>query len=407
MHKILFLLALPALLTAQPIVVQPDYQSTKVKKGYHLIFSDEFEADTLNLRHWDRSTSNQPDDTPCGFYHADAMLGMVSVKDGICIIKAEKATKENSNCPLQPDCDRAIGGEIKTFTWRESARTKPDAPNHFFENYTMPVGSYIEARLKAADPDCNVGSAFWLTGNDQEIDIFEVTRGAKYQFTCGYFSGRYMGGKYRDTYQRNRNIWHKATFQAGRFPKITESKIELDSVFRMHEQFAVYGVHYTTDSIHFYLNDVRYFGYALSDFQRGTGRQLTAMTPKNIRFSNGQLTGGGHVPCSMPCASAQLEVDFVRVYYPDNQKVIFWFGDVLPVKRGSSAILKATHNPAVRYKYTSDVWLIEPEWKGAPDAYVQVTARAGMPAGVYPVRLVCTFPDGHEEVLTRDLELVE
>jgi hypothetical protein len=400
-----YLTLLPFWLTAQ-LSVSPNYQSAVVKPGYKLIFQDEFDADTLNLRNWDRSSSNLPDDTPCGFYGFDNMLDMVRVENGKCIIRAEKATPRNSNCPLQPDCDRGVSGDIKTFTWRDSARIKPDAPGHFFENYTIPVGSYVEARLKTANPECNVGSSFWIYGFDQEIDVFEVSHDTAFAFTCGYFSGRLVKGKYLGPYQRSRNFWQRATLQNGKFPKITESKISFDDKFKMHEQFAVYAVHYTTDSIHFFLNDVRYFSYSLASYKRQQNTRLTPMAPKNIRFSAGQLTGGGHVPCSVPCTSTQMEIDYVRVYLPENERFIKWIDELKSVKQGQAGVIKATHNPAVQYQFTSDAWQIETEWPGAPDAYKLITPKPGLAAGVYPVKLVCTLPDGSKEALVRDIELV-
>jgi hypothetical protein len=401
------------------IKVQSDYHSPEIKPGYHLIFRDEFDADTLNLRNWDISTSNLPDDSPCGFYDFDAMLSQVSVRDGACIIKAELATPQNSNCLLTPDCQRGIGGEIKTFTWREGARNQPDFAGHTFDNFDMPVGSYIEARLKVANPACNVGTGFWLSGHDQEIDVLETVDFGPHQFTCGYYSGRYVKGKYRDPYERNRNLWHKMSFQNGRFPKIVEGRHVLlplqsdkpdgikpqqkDSL-QIHEIFVTYAVRYTADSLAYFLNDKEYFSYALADY-KSKNRYLTEAKRKNIRFSVGQLTGSGHTPCIVPC-STQMEIDYVRVYLPVNQTAIAWFDNTTHLKStDTQVVLKATYYPGVQYTWSSDAFLFAKEWDTAPEAHAVVTVRKGIQAGTYPIKLTCAFPDGHVEELERVIEV--
>ncbi len=392
---------------AAQIVVQPDYHSPEVKPGYHLIFRDEFDADSLNLRNWDISTSNPQDDTPCGFYDFDAMLSQVAVRNGVCVIKAELATPQNSNCPLTPGCQRGIGGEIKTFTWREGARDKPDFPGHTFDNFDMPVGSYIEARLKVANPACNVGTGFWLSGYDQEIDVLETVDFAPHRFTCGYYSGRYVNGKYRDTYKRDRNLWHRLSFQPGRFPKIVERKFVLlpdknptDSL-QIHEIFITYAVRYTADSLAYFLNDKKYFSYALADY-KSKNRFLTEAKRKNIRFSIGQLTGSGHRPCVIPC-STQMEIDYVRVYLPVGQAAVVWLDDVVELSTNAQAVIKATYYPGVHYTWTGDAFLFSKEWDTAPEANAVVHVREGIAPGTYPVQLSCTFPDGHVEILERVL----
>lgn len=222
--------------TKSQILVDPNYMASMSKYGYNLIFQDEFNGNSLDLQKWDISTCLPADDVPCFTYLYDFMLSQVSVSEGNCILKTEKATAQNSNCmPFNQDCedgDRGISGEIKNFQWRDYGTTPPDFPNVFFNNYEFPVGSYVEIRAKTTDANCNAGSSFWLYGGEQEIDIFE-TSGDEDDFTSGYWSGRNIKGQYYGPYERYRSGWNKFWGGDGKHPKIVSCG------FSMREKIAV------------------------------------------------------------------------------------------------------------------------------------------------------------------------
>ncbi len=416
------------------ILIDPYYISPATKNGYKLIFRDEFNGNNLDLQKWDISTSNKPDDVPCKWYLYDFMLGQVTVKDGMCLLKTEKAQQDvNTNCLVYPDCERGVSGEIKNTSWRDPYCIEPDFPGVCFQNYDFPVGSYIEIRAKTTDADCNAGSAFWLTGGNQEIDVFE-TSGDEDDFTSGFFSSRIINGKEYTEYERYRNWWDKLWGLEGKEPKIislgftmnrqievTKTLLVWDDVnqkwteqtftqlkagphIKPSDMFITYGVHLTKEGMKFYINDQEFFSYNIDDYDFKDGK-IVDMRSKVIRLSTGQLTGGGNTACSVPCPS-QMEVDYVRVFLPDSQKAISWFDNKTVICEGQQEIIKATYIAGVEYAWSSTGFDIEKEWSGSPDSFVKIRSKAGaVPGQSYPVILNSTFPDGHTELLSRSFFL--
>lgn len=415
------------------ILIDPNFFNPSSKANFDLIFADEFNDTTLNLQNWDVSTSDPQDDVECGFYFYDFMLSQVSVSGGNCVLKTEKATIENSNCPFDEECERGISGEIKTVTWRQNVCSEPDFPGVCFQNYEFPVGSYIEIRAKTTDADCNAGSSFWLYGGDQEIDVFE-TSGDEDDFISGYFSGRYLNGKYYGPYEKYETylekLWNDVFNLEGKSPKLvsvgftmnrkvtiettkliwdlntqkwveqTTTSIAAGEHIDPSDYFITYGVQFNKDKIDFFLNNQLFFTYNLEDVKFNDGN-LIDMRPKTIRLSTGQLTGGGNTPCTVPCSS-QMEVDYVRVFYPSKKQAINWLDQDTVICESEERIIKASYLPGVVYSWSSSAFHIQKEWNGSPDSYVRIKFIKGLQTEkVYTITLNSIFPDGHTESLTR------
>jgi hypothetical protein len=136
----------------------PDPGTTYVPTGYKLVFSDEFNGDTIDLTKWETlAPYSQPhlnDEIEC--YSPESVI----VKDGFCILRAEKAP---TSC-----------GE--KYPWRSGAITSRATFTH----------AYYEARIKVPQ-GAGLWPAFWTTSSKRwppEWDFFEIQNmvGTLYQY---------------------------------------------------------------------------------------------------------------------------------------------------------------------------------------------------------------------------------
>jgi Glycosyl hydrolases family 16/Fibronectin type III domain len=136
----------------------PDPGTAYVPAGYKLVFSDEFNGDKIDATKWETlAPYSQPhlnDEIEC--YSPESVI----VKDGFCILRAEKAP---TNC-----------GE--KYPWRSGAITSRATFTH----------AYYEARIKVPQ-GAGLWPAFWTTSSKRwppEWDFFEIQNmvGTLYQY---------------------------------------------------------------------------------------------------------------------------------------------------------------------------------------------------------------------------------
>ncbi len=373
------------------------------RAGFRLIFEDEFEKKGFDPTVWDVSTSRHSDDVPCGFYASDFMLDQARAGEGFARLGFEKATAENSDCPLgEGGCERGAAAEIKTFQWRDGDFDPPHRVR--FPNYEFPVGSFVEIRAKIPDPKCNAGAAFWLYGGNQEIDVFETSADKKINFTSGYFSDRTIDGKLIGCYERYKKRGRRRPLPAkSSNMRLTVIDEKTNRKIELTKHFVHYAVHFDADSIRYYIDDKNFFNWALTDFDFRGGK-LTEMKPKSIRLSTGQITGGGHQPCRVGCPSEML-VDYVRVYFPAEKRAVDWLQKPDTLAASEAGCFKAQYLGGVRYEWSSDFFDFEFDgWPFAVRSNVWARLRAGLPTGrAYPLRATMTFPDGSSEKLETEV----
>jgi hypothetical protein len=413
------------------VLVDPNYVAPPYPT-FKLLLNDEFNGDVLDYEKWDRSTSINSDDNPCGAYLYDFELNQVSVKDGNCLLKTEIATPANSQCPIDPNCQSGVSGEIKTFNINNSPDRcfNPDVPGKCFQSYDYPVDSYIEIRAKTPDPKCNAGAAFWLYGGDQEIDVFE-TANDEDDFVSGYWSGRTIKGEYYGLYEKYRTKWQKFWGLDGKqaklvsigfvmrekvfvekieyvwdeatqqYVKVTTEVASAGDFIHPNEVFITYGCKFTKEGLNFYINGQQFFNYVLDDYSEG---ELIEMRSKTVRLTAGALTvGGNRLDCGVECSS-QMEVDYVRAYYPKDKNAITWADNTTMIcSNKTDQILRAHYIPGVVYSCTSDAFNISvPYDKNDFLVIPKPNAALNVP---HEIKLVTTFPDGNTETILRYLTI--
>ncbi|HRI02023.1 MAG TPA: glycoside hydrolase family 16 protein [Saprospiraceae bacterium] len=392
-------------LSAQRIRVTANQKNPRYKENYKLIFEDEFEGRTLNLQKWDPSSSNPQDDVPCEKYQYAFMHKQIELKNGSCYLHTDKATQENSNCPLAEDCESGVSAEIKTASYRDLDCQWPDLPNVCFQNYFFPDESYIEIRARTTNPECNAGCSFWLyTPDGQEIDVFETTKKQNY-FTSGLWGIRRIKGKHYTMYENYQSDWRKFWKQRALMPKIVEfdSKLKFENKSEnLSNSFVTYAVEFTAREIKFYVNNILTHQYHV-DRYNNKNRSLMPISPKSIRLSSGQITGSDHKPCVIPCSSA-MEIDYVRVYYPDQKNAIQWLDSKSIMLAENTETLSASYIADVEYKWSSEDVDFFPVNSNSSAAQQKIKLK-NQTASIIRINLKCTFPDGTVENLSRVIEV--
>lgn len=447
------LMLMSALIAASQntIYINPDLPpNPPTKSGYALIFDDEF--DTFDHKKWDKSTSIAPgDDTPCCFYRVDNMREQVSVSDGKCIIKNEASTPFNNDCHFAcatiqpvltedefgqpiieyeyifPECERGVGGEIKTFT--NIAADPPYTQYEHFFSYEFPVGSFVEIRAKVPSIECNAGAAFWLYGNGQEIDVFETNGGGNPEnFTSGFYNGRWIDGQYYGPYESYTTFWNWLTGKPEQrkithrgisiksnqvsvenieyvWDEMTQSYIEMyqpqfdaSPNLDLSQGWFTYGVEYTEDQIKYYINNEVFYTYDVASFEPGSLRPIGS---KTIRLGSGAGTEGGNFGCHL-CPST-FEIEYVRVYKPNDRTFLDWAQKFPTLNKNSNTdffYLVSPYIPEVVYTWEGDAFeIIQHPWNPESKKLIRVKPETNRGES-YPLTVTATYPDGTEEQIT-------
>ncbi len=233
--------------------------------GYSLVWSDEFNATTLNSSKWNitvsaTSRSPRPDKgISQWFYKAD----QVSLNGSRLLLNAEKINSNTMYC-----------GSI-------------DSKDKY-----MPKYGYMEVRVDNASIAKAVHTAFWLQGKNQgnidgtghdgcEIDVFEsaFSNGAQTQSTLHW-----------DGYGANTQSWTKHWQNWGS---------------DIHDGFHIVGLKWTSTSLTFYYDGAQMFTYS------GVGVPTVS---EYLWLSVGASFGDGDF-ASQPIGDlAKAQFDYIRVY---------------------------------------------------------------------------------------------
>lgn len=414
--------------TTQTSTINPNFpKNPRAKSGFNLIFEDEFNGNAINFRNWDLSSSNPVDDQPCGAYDYDFMPGQVSVSGGNCILKAEKATTTNSNCPITKanGCDVGVCGEIKTETYHDASKHSD------FTNYQFPVGSYIETRAQMTDTKCGVGSSFWLLGGEQEIDVVELKGNTGNEFSSGYFTGRWIDGVYYKPYEKpywwdgykgrvpsilgvgttvkgedtyiyeDRLVWHKWKEE---WVNIKDVKAVIPGKdVDLSTTFVTYGTQYTNKDLKFFINNQNYYTLDFEKYSKDHDQEILSMTNKQVRLSTGSVTGGGGTPCKFGCPS-DMKVDYLRVYLPIGQKLLSAKNPVVYICENVEKELHLNYSniPGITYSWGSSAFdfLYGTRTRG----YATIKAKsATVKNQKYVITVTATFPAGYQEIVSFDV----
>jgi hypothetical protein len=342
-----------------------DAQTPSAYQDWPLIFLENF--DSLNLRKWDRSTAIPVDDFPCGKDDGDPYFFMrpenVFVKDGFCHILATKKSNPATDTLCQP---RLYGsGELKTLTYQKS-EVDP------FLNYNFPTDTYVEARIRAQSSyKCHLGTAFWLWGLGQELDVLEMSGVADNAFSTTLHEPELGKHPTRRIYVKDKN----------------------GDPINMTENFLNFGCMYSDTIIRLYINGQEVY----------SRKPFRALQPFNIRLGNGYVSMGrpdGNPAPDDSCFPSEILIDYVRVFQHPNRKSIEWLSS--PEMVGSDEFCyKATYLPDAKYEWSvGGLELRKESW----DAWnvVKLKASARLKKGErYPIKLKITFPKGYTEVLEK------
>jgi beta-glucanase (GH16 family) len=238
---------------------QPDPGMAYVPTGYSLIFSDEFDANSLDTGKWNTLA-------PFGVqFFGDShqkhafIPEAVSLRDGLVTFTANKSSGSNTN--KQPYSSGSITSN-RTFTH-----------------------GYFEARVKVPAGK-GLWPAYWLTSSSRwppEWDIFEIVDGTIFGFTHPVSGG-------------------KCTFVEGAAG--ADSTYVIPNVYGV---FHVYGFKWTASDLYWYVDGVLTEHYAVD----------AAAGANDPFWLNLSLQVGGDWPgdpnSSTPFPS-RMDVDYVRVY---------------------------------------------------------------------------------------------
>ncbi len=340
-------------------------QTPSAYENWPLIFLENF--DSLNLRKWDRSSAIPVDDFPCGKSGGDPYFFMrpenVFVKDGFCHILATKKTDPSTDTLCQPRI--YCSGEIKTITYQKS-EVDP------FLNYDFPTDTYIEARIRTESSNkCHLGSAFWLWGLDQELDIVETSGVAENAFSMTL----------HDT-------------QLGKHPtRRIYVKDQKGDPINLSENFMNIGCMYSDTIIRLYVNGQEVYNR----------KPLRPLLPFILRLGNGYVSMGrpdGNPNPDDSCFPAEFLIDYVRVFQHPNRKSMAWLNAPDAIAK-EEVCFKTTYLPDAVYEWSSNGFELRKEsWDAWNVVKLKSTNRVKK-GERYLIKVKITFPKGYTEVLEK------
>ena len=357
------------------------------------------------------------DDTPC--CHEDRISfeepRQVAANNGIGIISMQEADALSpclgfTACePLSEPCTYGRTGEIKTFSYERDADQ--------FREWKIPEGSSVELRAKVGDKNCNAWSAFWLYGGEQEIDVFETLgENSPEDYDAGYWSDKYVNGEWVRIYDREQNskiisrgfrVVRQNIIEVIRVEKkgpiryddegnlittTVEKRVQITDV-DLSDEFINYGVEFTSGNMKFFINGVKYFDWNI-DQSGNSNTTLPFVNPKAIRIGMGL-----HKDNCTFCPTT-MEVDYLRVYWPQNFRYIRWLQIPEIMNVNETKLIDVNFLPSVNYN-----WNVGDLLSSFPDIFKHSAIRISCPTNlqtgqIYPISISSIFPDQSSELLT-------
>jgi beta-glucanase (GH16 family) len=264
------------------------------KPGWNLIFSDEFQADSLDPVKWNRST---PGDDKYG-----SCLREFAINPENNVIENGSARILNTIDPQLPDCPYSFG-EIKTMSVRDTA----------FKSYYFYAPGYLETRMKLFTKT-GQGAACWLWGIGSpenpgtpgpwnEIDIFELN-GVNTNIFNGAYHWTYNGVHV----SQNHSIY------------LTDSS----QIYDLSTNWTTFGLEWDTLSVKWFVNNhlVKELDLTkIPPYCIGAQHYNQPMAPFCLRFNTGDNTVGNQAGIPNPADFPQaMMIDYVRMYKRINHK---------------------------------------------------------------------------------------
>ena len=264
------------------------------KPGWNLIFSDEFQSDSLNREKWNRST---PGDDQYG----NCLRGFAINPENI-ILENGNAKIINSIDSQLPDCPYSFG-EIKTMSVKDTN----------FKSFYFYAPGYLETRVKLYTKT-GQGAACWLWGIGtpenpgtpgpwNEIDIFELNG-----VNSNIFNGAYHW-TYNGTHvSQNHSIY------------LTDSA----QVYDLATNWTTFGLEWDTASIKWFVNNQLVKELDLTripPFCIPAAHYNQPLAPFCVRFNSGNNSVGNQSGIPNPADFPQaMLIDYVRVYKKAGHK---------------------------------------------------------------------------------------
>jgi beta-glucanase (GH16 family) len=358
------------------------------KPGWNLIFSDEFQSDSLSPARWNHSTPWDDGNGSCVRSFA---------------FNPENAAIENGNARIINTADTYLpgcqysGGEIKTMSVRDSA----------FSSYYFYAPGYLETRVKLFNKT-GQGAACWLwavgtpenpglSGPWNEIDLFEING-----VNNNIFTGTYHWTYNNVHVSQNHNVY------------LTDSTQQYD----LETNWTTFGLEWDTASVKWYVNNVlvKELDFSLiPPFCIPAAHYSIPLSPFCIRFSTSSNTVGNQSVVATPADFPQsMLVDYVRVYKKSGQKAApimmqdgrYQICSTAISPATSAKIIRTRYYPDATYEWSSPAFEMEKVISPVPQPPEQMLLwiKPGITAGqTYPVYLKAIFPANYTEYDTADI----
>jgi len=352
------------------------------KPGWNLIFSDEFQAGSLNPGYWNRSNPWDDGDGSC-------RRGFSANPDNI-LVENGNAVIINSIDEQLPGCPYSFG-EIKSMSIRDSA----------FKSYYFYAPGYLETRVKLFTKT-GQGAACWLWGIGtpenpgvpgpwNEIDIFELNG-----INTNIFNGAYHWTSNGIHVSQHHSIY------------LTDSS----QLYDLTANWTTFGLEWDTASIKWFVNNhlVKELDLsAIPPFCIKAEHYSAPKAPLSLRLWTGWNTVGNQSGVPDPADFPQsMLVDYVRMYKKAGHKaspVIIPDGKyqicataISP--ESSEKIITSRYYPDASYEWSSPAFELEevsspipqPPWK------MLMWIKPGITSGQsYPVYLETHFAGNYSE----------
>lgn len=362
-----------------------------LKGDWKLFFADEF----IPKRGFESSVDEQKwnfaemlDDGYCrgGFNtpvkeFVHAIINPDNPTDGL--LKMDISGKNLDTC-------RSQGSQIMTFSVHDD-----------FKGYLFYPNSYMEIRVKYP-LGFNVGTGGFLYPAWQphltEIDLWETIQGSL--FSNGHIEGN--GNGIHDEYKQG-YIWGESYNK----PNFTcESKTHVmdkrGKGIEMSDKWWIFGLEWYENRILFYLNNTLVRELDLSQIPKcriSHGILYYPPQPMALRISLEHIS---KFEITLPEDSIKsLYIDYIRVYQPTKTAIIQALNIPKKIKKDMGDNISVRYYPDIKYEWSSPVFNFVPkEMDILSHCFCEmqwIYPKTGIDAGVYPVYLKATLPNGEVE----------
>lgn len=352
------------------------------KPGWNLIFSDEFQADSLNPEKWNRSTRGDDQYNGC--------LRQFGINPDNTIIENGYAKIINSIDQQLPDCPYSFG-EIKTMSVRDTA----------FKSFYFYAPGYLETRVKLYNKT-GQGAACWLwgvgtpenpgsPGQWNEIDVFELNG-----VNSNIFNGAYHWTKNGIHVSQNHSIY------------LTDSSLLYD----LSMNWTTFGLEWDTASIKWFVNNQLVKELDLTKippFCIPATNYSQPVSPFCVRFNSGNNSVGNQSGIPNPADFPQsMLVDYVRVYKKTGHKaspILISDGQnqicaTATSPETSEKIIQSPYYPEALHNWSSPAFEMQtlslpiPQPPDKMLIWIKPNATSGQS---YPIYYETHFPSGYTE----------